>query len=262
MSIIQIFLILLLIVSLFWIAGFLIITDFPVPSRKAWSFQHILAIFPHADDEAVSCGGFLHHVARNGCTVTLALLTRGERGTPEGEASPDLKNTRANEATAVSTILGISRLIQGNFRDGALHDKRHELTTFIDTLIQEEKPDLLISYDLSGFYGHLDHITCAEVITELQKNRFREVPLWYVTFPKRVLTRTRQPEHIATDPHIQQKRALPTHKIFIGVSVFPKIRAWYTYKSQRASLTKGIGQILPIWFFLSMMLFEYFTEVN
>jgi len=114
----------------------------------------------------------------------------------------------------------------------------------------------------AGFYGHADHITCSEIITELKKTRFQEVPLWYVTFPKRVLARVKPPEHMATDPHVQEKRTSPTHKIFIGVSVFPKIKSWYTYKSQRASFTKGLSKLLPLWFFLSMLLFEYFAEVS
>ncbi|QBD74584.1 hypothetical protein EPA93_00675 [Ktedonosporobacter rubrisoli] len=51
--------ILILFISAFllWLAGFLIVTDFSVPLRKFGSFQHILAVFPHADDEAISCGG-------------------------------------------------------------------------------------------------------------------------------------------------------------------------------------------------------------
>jgi hypothetical protein len=62
-----------------------------------------------------------------------------------------------------------------------------------------------------------------------------------------------------------EKRAYPTHRLFIGASVFPKIKAWYTYKSQLFSLSKGAGKFAPtwlLWFFLTMMLFEYFAEVS
>jgi LmbE family N-acetylglucosaminyl deacetylase len=253
---------LFLLIPLLWIAGFLLVTDFSVPLSNARSFHHILVIFPHADDEAVSCGGTLHRVARSGCAVTLVLLTRGERGTPDATLSPTLKDIREREAQTASTILGISTFLQEDFGDATLQEKRQELTVFLDTLIQQKQPDLLITYDLAGFYGHPDHIACSEVVTELQKNRFREIPLWYVTFPQRVLARVRLPEHMVTDLQAAKKRALPTHKLFIGGSVFPKIRSWYTYKSQRASLTKGIGKLLPLWFFLSMMLFEYFAEAR
>jgi LmbE family N-acetylglucosaminyl deacetylase len=264
MILLILFLTILFIVLLLWMTGFLVVTDFSVAVRDARQFHHVLVIFPHADDEAISCGGFLHHVARRGNAVTLAILTRGERG-PNATRNGSLKDIRTREAEAVATILGISRLIQEDFGDGELHHKKQELSMFIATLIEQEQPDLLITYDLAGFYGHLDHITCSEIITELQKNRFQEIPLWYVTFPKGVLARVKLSEHMATDPHVQAKRASPTHKLFIGVSVFPKIRSWYTYKSQRASLTKGISTFVPIWFvwfFLSMVLFEYFAEAS
>ena len=257
-----ILLIIFLIIPLLWMTGFLVVTDFSVPLRDVRQFHHVLAIFPHADDEAITCGGFLHHVSRGGSAVTLVILTKGERGTPNATLDVSLKDIRTREAQAVAAILGISRFIQEDFGDGDLHDKKQELTTFIDMTIEQEKPDLLITYDLAGFYGHADHITCSEIITELKKTRFQEIPLWYVTLPKRMLARVEQPEDMATDPHFQEKRALPTHKIFIGVSVFPKIKSWYTYKSQRASFTKGIMKFLPIWFFLSTVLFEYFAEAS
>jgi LmbE family N-acetylglucosaminyl deacetylase len=259
---VAIFLIVCGIVVLVWITGFLVITDFSVPVKKAGPFRHILVIFPHADDETIGCGGFLHRAVKRGSAVTLALLTRGERG-PNAMHDNNLKDIRTREAQAVADILGISRLVQQDFGDGELRNKKPELTGFIAALIEEEQPDLLITYDLAGFYGHPDHITCSEIVTELKHTRFPEIPLWYVTFPKRVLARVRLPEPMTADLH--EKRAVPTQKIFIGGSVWTKIKAWYTYKSQRVSLMKGISPFAPIWllwFFLSMMLFEYFSDAG
>jgi LmbE family N-acetylglucosaminyl deacetylase len=241
--------------------GFLIATDFSVPTKNAQQFRHILVIFPHADDEAITCGGVLHRASKQGSTVTLVLLTKGERGTPDATLGENLKAIRTKEAQAVVAILGISRLIQEDFGDSELHNKKQELRAFIATLIEQEQPDLLITYDLAGLYGHSDHITSCEVVTELKKTSFPDIPLWYVTLPKRLLARVKLPEHMAIDSHFQAKQALPTHKIYIGVSVFPKIKSWYTYKSQRVALARGIGTLLPIWFALSMVLFEYFAEV-
>jgi LmbE family N-acetylglucosaminyl deacetylase len=253
---------LVLIIPLLWMTGFLLVTDFSVPLRDARQFKNVLVIFPHADDEAITCGGSLHHITKGRSAVTLVLLTKGERGTPDATLNLSLKDIRTREAQAVAAILGIAKFIQEDFGDGVLREKKHELTTFIATIIEQERPDLLLTYDLAGLYGHTDHIACSEIITELKKTRFPEIPLWYVTFPKRVLARVKPPDHLATDPHVHEKRASPTHKLFIGGSVFPKIASWYTYKSQRASLTEGIRKFLPIWFFLSMMLFEYFAEAS
>src|SRR5436309_16086758 len=107
-------LIIILIVPLLWITGFLIVTDFSVPLRDARQFHRVLVIFPHADDEAITCGGSLHHCSVAGSAVTLVLLTKGEKG-PNATCSGNLKETRTRDAQAVATILGISRLIQQDF---------------------------------------------------------------------------------------------------------------------------------------------------
>jgi LmbE family N-acetylglucosaminyl deacetylase len=255
---------LIIIIFLLWGTGFLVVTDFSVPVKDAKRFHHILVLFPHADDEAITCGGFLKRLSKEGSAVTLVLLTKGEKG-PQATRNGNLKELRTREAQAVATILGVSKLIQEDFGDGELCTKRQELAAFIATMIEREKPNLLITYDLAGFYGHADHITCSEIVTELRKTRFPEVALWYATFPQRILARIKVPDDLAINPSFREKQALPTHKLFIGTSVLPKIKAWYTYKSQRASLAKGINRGVPLWvlwFFLSMVLFEYFAEVR
>ncbi len=250
----------ILIIPLFWMTGFLFTTDFSVPLRNARQYKKVLVIFPHADDEAITCGGFLHRAAKGGSAITLVLLTKGEKGTPMATRNPALKDIRTREAQAASEILGISRLIQEDFGDSELQKKKQELKAFIAALIEQEQPELLLTYDLAGLYGHPDHIACSEIITELKTTRFQAIPLWYVTLPKRMLSRVKLPEHIAIGSHIQEKQALPTHKLFIGTSVFPKIHSWYAYKSQRAALKEGTSKLLPLWLLLSMVLFEYFAE--
>ena len=248
--------------ALIWLAGFLLVTDFAVPLGEVGGFQRILVIFPHADDEAISCGGALHRFARKGKAVSLIILTKGERGTPDATPDAPLGLMRTREAAAAAKTLGIAKLIQEDFGDGALSAKRQELATYIADAIQREQPELLITYDRAGFYGHPDHIACSQVVTDVRNSEFPQVALWYVTFPARVRAGVRMPESLATEAGAKAEQARPTLKVFIGASVFPKIAAWYTYQSQRASLTKGVLRLAPIWFFLSMMLFEYFAEVK
>lgn len=251
-----------LLVALLWLAGFLLVTDGAVPTGEVSAFQRVLVIFSHADDEAISCGGSLHRFAQMGKAVTLVLLTKGERGTPDATPNASLKGIRTREANAAAATLGIAKLIQEDFGDGALSAQLQALTHYIAETIAREQPDLLITYDRAGFYGHADHIACSAAVTEARDSRFPAMPLWYVTFPARVLARVRLPAHLASDAPTPAQQARPTLKLFIGASVAPKIAAWYTYKSQRASLTTGALRWLPIWFFLSMMLFEYFAEVE
>ncbi len=264
MAIILIWIVVAIILALaaIWLAGFLLVTAFTVPACDLGGIQRVLVIFPHADDEAMSCGGALHRFAREGKAATLILLTKGERGTPDATPDAQLKRTRTREAEAVAKTLGIARLIQEDFGDGELSAKQAELAEHLTAAVERERPDLLITYDSAGFYGHPDHIACSRVVTTVRNSTFPHVALWYVTFPARILRGVRLPASVASEAGASLQQAKPTHKLFIGASVFPKIAAWYTYKSQRASLTKGVLRFAPIWFFLSMMLFEYFAEVE
>lgn len=251
-----------LLICCLWTLGFLVATDFSVPTTRARQFRRVLIIFPHADDEVITCGGFLHRLACDGVHVTLVLLTQGEKG-PNPTRTNDLKALRAREARTVATILGITKLIQKDFGDGRLREKGQELASYLAALLAQEQPDLLITYDLAGLYGHSDHMACSEIVTHLQHTRFPEVPLWYVTLPKRMLTRIKPPKDLAIDLQFHEKQAAPTRKEFIGRSIVPKIRSWYLYKSQRTSLAQGIGAFASLWllwFFLSLVLFEYFAE--
>jgi len=219
-------------------------------------------IFPHADDEAVTCGGFLHRLATRGCAVTLVILTKGERGTPDATVNLSLKEIRTREAQRVARILKISRCVQQDFGDGELQARKPELSAFLGKLIEQERPDLLVTYDLTGLYGHSDHVACSEVVTDLHMNTFQTIPLWYATLSRRVLRWTTTPDNIIAATTKAEQRTYPVHRVFIGASVFPKIKSWYAYKSQHASLKEGIRRYLPVWFFLSMALFEYFAEAR
>ena len=252
---------LLLILSI-WTLGFLVATDFSVPTMNTEQFRRVLVVFPHADDEVITCGGLLNRLAGTGARVTLVLLTKGEKG-PNPTRAEDLKALRTQEARSVATLLRITKLLQEDFGDGQLREKEPELTTYLAALLAQEQPDLLITYDLAGLYGHPDHRVCAEIITRLKQTSFPETPLWYVTFPKRMLVRIKVPDDLDIDPQFRAKQALPTHKVFIGCSVVPKVRSWYTYTSQRAALARGIGtgvSVWLLWFVLSLVLFEYVAE--
>ena len=252
-------------VLLSWLAGLFLLTDFSIPSKGLPPLQRVLVIFPHADDEAMNCGGFLHRMADQGSAITLVILTKGERGNPDASYDEQLKGIRTREAQAASSFLRISRLVQEDFGDGLLHEKREALTSFISAIIEQEKPDLLITYDLAGLYGHSDHIVCSEIITELHRSRFPEPLLWYVTMPKRMLARMTLPEHLAGDRLFREKQSLPTRKVFIGLSIFQKLRAANAYKSQQAAFTQNGNKYIALplfWLFLSLMLFEYFAEIR
>lgn len=241
----------LLLLALAWIAGVLLATDLSVPALDARRHRDVLAVFPHADDEVVACGGTLHRLAAGGARVTLLLLTAGERGNPAGTPDPGLRAVRAAEARAAAGVLRIAEVVQADLGDGRLRERTAELAAFVERTIDRAGPDLLITYDLSGLYGHPDHIACAEVVTELRRTRFPGCALWYAALPPAA----RRVARLTGEPRVEDRRSAPTGRLFTGPGVVARIRAWHVYQSQRRSL----GWVFPVWF--SLGLFEHFEVV-
>jgi LmbE family N-acetylglucosaminyl deacetylase len=248
-------LLVVLVPAVLWVVGVLVATDLSVPRLDPRRYRNVLAVFPHPDDEVVTCGGSLHRMAKLGAVVTLVILTKGERGTPDGAPDPGLKAVRSAEARAAAALLGVAGLIQADFGDGLLRERARELSTFLESTIERVRPDLVITFDLAGLYGHSDHVTCAEVVTELWRTRFRRCALWYVALPRRARVIATLTGQLAGDARVEARRAAPTGRLFTGAGLLARIRAWRVYRSQRASL----GWLAPVWF--SVTPFEHFAAV-
>ena len=221
----------------------------------------MLAVFPHADDETITCGGTLRRFADAGAAVTLVILTGGERGSPTGALDPALKTVRRREAEQAARSLRIARVIQEDFGDGRLAGQAERVVPFLATTITQVDPDLLLTHDLSGVYGHPDHVACAEMLTELRRTRFARLPLWYVALPRWGVLVLHLVGQIRRDPAVDARRAPPTHRLFIGPALRAKIRAWSAHRSQQAAIPKGFTRLVPSWLAAAVWPFEYFAEV-
>jgi len=223
-------------------------------------FANVLVVFPHPDDETITCGGTIRRFADAGATVTLLLLTGGERGTPTGTLDAQLKTTRRGETDRAARILGITCVIHEDFGDGQLREQREQVMPALARTIARVHPDLILTYDLAGLDGHPDHAACSAMLTEL-KTQVPNARMWHVAPPARVLGALRLIGQMATDPTVDASRAVPTHRLFIGPAVVPKIRAWQAHRSQRRAIRKGPGRLVPTWLAVTGWPFEYFAEV-
>jgi LmbE family N-acetylglucosaminyl deacetylase len=244
-----------------WSAGVVFTTVWSVPRADLRRFKSVLVVFPHPDDETISCGGTLNRLSRAGSAVSVLLLTRGERGNARGTFDPALGEIRNAEALRAADILGVTSLIHEDLGDGRLNGRRADVRGRIADGIEAIKPDLLITYDLAGLDGHPDHVVCAELVTELRRTQFPHIALWYVSQPGRLVHLLHVVGQLATDAEVDRRRAEPTERVFIGAGVIPKIRAWYEYRSQRAFIARGLGRLVPTWLAVSMLQFEYFAEM-
>jgi LmbE family N-acetylglucosaminyl deacetylase len=239
----------LAIVALVWLAAALLATDFSLPAADARSYRRPVAVFAHPDDEVVCGGGSLHRLARLGARVTLVILTEGERGsrTPK----PGLGAVRVREARASAAALSVADLVHANLGDHQLRERADQVSAFLERTLDRLQPDLLITHDLAGLYGHPDHITCAETVTELRRTRFPACALWYAALPRRLVSLAR----LVDDPRVEARRAVATCRLFVGRDVPARFRALRAHATQRAAL----GWLIPLW--LSVAVFEHFEAV-
>ena len=134
----------------------------------------IVAVFAHPDDETFGVGGVMAHYAEKGVPVTMVCATRGEVGeiSPGSDATPEtLGQYREQELRDAMAILGVTDVRFLNYRDSGMAGTEEnanpqayinapagEVVAALVAIIRERKPDAIVTWDLSGGYGHPDHI--------------------------------------------------------------------------------------------------------
>ncbi len=229
-----------------------------LPSVDPCRYRRVMAIFPHPDDETVACGGTLHRVARSGGRVTLLVLTRGENGGGSGVRGPGLAARRSQEMRRAAGHLGAGRLLHLDLPDGGLQDLVSELKSVLGEALRREAPDLVITYDASGLYGHPDHVTCSLAVAALAPLVVPAADLWYVAVPGRLralLVRARA----LPPPSSLPRPPLPAQlRVGIRGSLGAKALAWRAHRSQRGAMGGGLGALVPGWALLWLSPYEYF----
>ena len=172
-------------------------------SHTAFVKPSLLAVFAHPDDEAFSSGGTLAHYAKLGVNVTLISSTRGEAGKVTdpnlGEVS-DVGALRELELQNACKALGINPPIFLGYRDsGRLERLRKddplasinadplEVEQKIKDVIAQVQPQVMLTFDPHGGYGHPDHIVIhrAALAAFFSSGHLPGAPkrLFYTAFP-------------------------------------------------------------------------------
>ncbi len=142
----------------------------------------IMAVHAHPDDEVVFTGGTLLSYARRGVRTVLVTATGGEEGeirdpdlNPD-EARPRLGEIRREELRRGTALLEIGTLEMLGYRDSGMagtdananpanfHNADLDVVTRrLVELVRKYKPQIMVTYDENGAYGHPDHIQCNKV---------------------------------------------------------------------------------------------------
>ncbi|HET9967789.1 MAG TPA: N-acetyl-1-D-myo-inositol-2-amino-2-deoxy-alpha-D-glucopyranoside deacetylase [Streptosporangiaceae bacterium] len=150
--------------------------------------RRLLLVHAHPDDESIGTGATMARYAAEGAQVTLVTCTLGELGEiipPElahlgADAEDRLGPYRIGELDAACAALGVAdhRFLggPGRWRDSGMmgtegnDDPRCFWRADLDqaaaallAVIREVRPQVLVTYDANGFYGHPDHIQAHRV---------------------------------------------------------------------------------------------------
>lgn len=147
--------------------------------------RRLLLVHAHPDDEAIQTGATMVHYARRGVTVVLVTCTRGEVGkivAPDlaglRDAGPDgLALHRETELAEALAVLGTARHYwlggRGRWRDSGIparedpaafaHADSGEAVRALVEILRTERPQVVVTYDANGGYGHPDHIQANRV---------------------------------------------------------------------------------------------------
>ena len=163
----------------------------------------LLAIFAHPDDEG-SCGGSLARYAAAGCRVYVACATRGDGvdakiSDPSLATRATLGEVRSAELACACERLGINPPIFLGYQDGEV-DKvpLEDAARTVARLIRELWPDVVMTHDPEGGYGHHDHIAvnafttrgfelAGEASLDLGLPVFAPAKLYYTAIPRSFL---------------------------------------------------------------------------
>lgn len=130
----------------------------------------LLAVLAHPDDESLGNGGALALCAEQGIATYVVTATRGQRGRFFDNANrPDdetVGRVREEELREASRELGVREVTLLDYMDGSL-DRADpgEIIAAIAGHIRRIRPQVVVTFDQYGAYGHPDHIAISQFTT-------------------------------------------------------------------------------------------------
>jgi LmbE family N-acetylglucosaminyl deacetylase len=142
----------------------------------------LMAVHAHPDDEASSTGGVLALYSSQGIQTVVVTCTNGEFGDAPGQVKPgqdghdeqSVAQLRLAELRQSCKILGVTDLELLGYHDSGMPDWEYrtrpdafcnipveQVAERIGGLIEQYRPQVVVSYDDKGMYQHPDHVQAA-----------------------------------------------------------------------------------------------------
>lgn len=168
----------------------------------------LLVALAHPDDETFGVGGVMSRAVDEGHRVVIVCATRGEAGEiadPALATREDLGKVREGELRAAARSFGVKDVRFLTYRDSGMAgtpenadpralvnaDPTEVVSKLLD-VIRELSPDVVVTFDEGGVYGHPDHMAIHRHVTAAFDEYARTEPaprprLYNIAVPKSVV---------------------------------------------------------------------------
>lgn len=209
----------------------------------------ILSVWAHPDDETYLAGGIMAAASDAGQRVVCVSATAGERGTPDAVSWPPdrLGRVRQWEAAAAMAILGVGDHRFLGLGDGSLAMIDHEAgVALVGELLDEVRPDTILTFGPDGITGHPDHVTISRWTTEAWHRRGHVGRLLHATMTAEHLARfgplyEQWGMYMTEDrPPGLPEESLALHLVLDGTALDRKLTALAAMASQTRDVMNGM----------------------
>jgi LmbE family N-acetylglucosaminyl deacetylase len=230
--------------------------------------KRLLGVFAHPDDEGTTSGALIQYNTA-GIATGLVCATRGEVGEiadPALATPENLSQVREGEMRAAAEVLGVRNLWFLDYRDSGMDGTADnanprafvqvnsaEVVGKLVKIIREFRPQVIVTFDESGAYGHPDHIAiyrhttsafhaAADAVQYPELGAAHSVSkLYYTSFPRSAMraigewlsTQNYEGSFSDLDP---EKMGMPDELISVWLNVeaqrVQKDRSWSMHRTQ------------------------------
>ena len=194
----------------------------------------LMAVHAHPDDEATGTGGVLARYAAEGIRTVLVTCTDGGCGDGPGGVKPGepghdpvaVAALRRRELKASCDVLNITHLETLDYADSGMmgwatndapesfwRTPVEQSAARLAELMRRYEPDVVVTYDENGFYGHPDHIQANRVTVAALALTELTPKVYWTTMPRSAMRKfmetMREFDSEWTEPDPAEDAAMP-----------------------------------------------------
>lgn len=262
------------------------------------SNRRILLSFAHPDDESFGSGGMIARYVAEGADVFYICATNGDVGTVAPEKLTgygSVADLRLAELDCASAKLGFKEVFKFGYRDsGMMYSEttkdpaclwqapRDAVARRVVEVIRKVKPQVVVTFNKFGGYGHPDHIAIQRATTdaftlagdasyETGQEPYQPQKLYYSAFSTlmfrvnlvRVRLKGQDPRKLGRNKDFDMLAILENvEPIHTEIDVKDYLHAWDEASACHDSQLGGGMPRLPMWFRRTFVHKQSFTRVH